>query len=241
MKAKFLYLSIVVLSCLSVSLQSCSKEDEKVFLSLPNAVVTIRPQADESFVMQLDDENQLIADNIAKSPFGKKEVRALVNYTENGAPQGKVQHVTVNWLDSIRTKMPVPDMGDMNNINYGNDPIEIVNDWVTVAEDGYITMRIRTFWGTPGSKHYINLVYKNSTDPLELELRHDARGETNGRWGDALIAFNLNELTQIEGNETRIILKWHSYSGDKSSEFSLKLRPDRLVTGDRPQFTSSVE
>ena len=56
MKAKFLHLSIVVLSCLSVSLQSCSKEDEKVFLSLPNAVVTIRPQADEAVHLSIRQE-----------------------------------------------------------------------------------------------------------------------------------------------------------------------------------------
>ncbi|CEN49242.1 conserved hypothetical protein [Capnocytophaga canimorsus] len=50
----------------------------------------------------------------------------------------------INWIDSIRTKKPVPDLGAENDAKYGNDAIEVVKDWLTVAEDGYLTLRIRT-------------------------------------------------------------------------------------------------
>ncbi len=50
-------------------------------------------------------------------------------------------------MDSIRTKMPVVSAGENNDEKFGNDPIEIVKDWVTIAEDGYLTLRIRTKWG----------------------------------------------------------------------------------------------
>ena len=64
-----------------------------------------------------------------------------------------------------------------------------------MAEDGYLTLRIRTLWSSPHATHVLNLVTgTNPEDPYELELRHDAKGDDNGSWGDALIAFNLNKL-----------------------------------------------
>ena len=58
--------------------------------------------------------------------------------------------VRVNWIDSIATKPMAPNLGDKNKDEYGDDPVEIVRDWVTIAEDGYLTLRFRTYWGTTG-------------------------------------------------------------------------------------------
>ena len=53
-------------------------------------------------------------------------------------------YVNINWLDSIRTKVMAKNLGDSNAKTYGNDPLEVVNDWVSIAEDGYLTLRFRT-------------------------------------------------------------------------------------------------
>ena len=46
-----------------------------------------------------------------------------------------------------------PNLGEEeNNRTYGNDPVEILNDWVTIAEDGYLTLRFATRWGN-GQPH----------------------------------------------------------------------------------------
>ena len=64
---------------------------------------------------------------------------------------------------------------------------------MTVAEDGYLTLRIRTVWGPYGKPHYIDLISGvNPENPFEFELRHDAKGDLNGRIGDGLIVFNLD-------------------------------------------------
>ena len=114
--------------------------------------------------MQLDNETTLYPSNITKSPYGSKEVRALVNYsTDDSRPDGT--GVYVNWLDSIRTKIPAFTT-DNNSQVFGNDPLEIINDWVTVAEDGYLTLRFRTVWGLTNIPHHINLVTGiNPEDP----------------------------------------------------------------------------
>ena len=125
---------------------------------------------------------------------------------------------------------------------YGSDPIEIVRDWVTIAEDGYLTLRVRTLWGGTGKKHNINLLTGTNPDNLyELELRHDALGDTRGTMGDALIAFNLNDLFR-SANPTRMTLKWQSFSGEKSVEFDLRPSSRRpFFLNEIPEMTSRVD
>ena len=226
-------------------LPSCINDDDSSELLRPTALVTVCPNADGSFIMQLDDETLLVPTNLKSSPFGAKEVRALVNYTEtNVSPQDKkLRNVEVNWLDSIRTKLPVETLGEQDAVRFGNDPVEIVQDWVTVAEDGYLTLRIRALWSSPHATHILNLVTgTNPKDPYELELRHDAKGDKNGRWGDALIAFNLNKLHGADAGKAKIKLKWKSFTGDKSAEFEIKMRPlKQQIDANNIQYSNGIE
>jgi hypothetical protein len=74
--------------------------------------------------------------------------------------------------------------------------------------------------------HYINLLTGvNPNDPYEVELRHDANGDIGGSMGDALIAFNLNDLPRKDGQNVKLKLNWKSFNGPKSAEFELYLRP----------------
>ena len=158
MKSIRLFIGAVGLVISALALHSCNDNEYYDYGYLrPTALVTVRPQADGTFFMQLDDFSVLYPENMSESPFGDKEVRALVNYTVNASDKDTrtvYANVHVNWIDSIRTKMPVADLGEENNVvEYGNDPIEIVRDWVTVAEDGYLTLRIRTRWGQRCTPH----------------------------------------------------------------------------------------
>lgn len=234
---KFMICALAFVAALA-TMQSCNNNEYYDYgLLRPTALVTVRPQADGSFFMQLDDFTVLYPENVSKSPFGDKEVRALVNYTisaEEEDTRTSFANVNVNWIDSIRTKQPVEDLGETeNNVTYGNDPIEIVRDWVTVAEDGYLTLRIRTRWGQRCTPHIISLVQGvNPDNPYEFDLHHNAQGDTYGDMGDALIAFNLNDLPRDNGNEVTIKLNWRSFTGYKNTEFTLRLRPDEGDTGD---------
>lgn len=129
--------------------------------------------------------------------------------------------VEVMWIDSIRTKTPVVTFGDDNTEKYGDDPIEIIKDWVTVAEDGFLTMRVRTVWGNTSKKHELNLVQGvNPENPWEFELRHNANGDVYGNYGDALIAFDLNEVTSgADLSGKKITVRWKSFNGTKTHDF----------------------
>lgn len=207
----------------SVTMGSCSTDDDNdwYWSSVPNALVTVKLAGDGCY-LQLDDSTTLLPTNL-KKPFGDKEVRALVNYTVSNQKDPKYSAVVnVNWIDSILTKKPVPSLATEkeNDEKYGNDAVDIVRDWVTLAEDGYLTLRFRTLWG--GVKaHTINLVADvNPKNPYEVELRHNANGDPLLRWGDGLVAFDLNDiLPDTHGKTVKLTIKWKSTAGNKSVDF----------------------
>lgn len=242
MKKVRYFIPALALLASSVMFQSCLDDDDNdTSLGYPTAVVTVCPTLDGGFEMRLDDKTVLYPSNMSSSPYGQKEVRALVNYTvdKNSAAEGNI-FVTVNRLDSIRTKYPAVSLGEADDETFGNDPIEIVRDWVTVAEDGYLTLRFRTLWGPSSTPHYISLLTGvNPDDPFELELRHDAKGDVNGVWKDALIAFNLNLLPRYNGETEKIKLRWNSFTGEKKAEFDICLRP-HIDTDEAETFVSAA-
>lgn len=224
MKKTFKYLAMcAAVAVAGGTLQSCDDDDDYYYYGygMPNALVTVKqiPESD-GFYMQLDEKTTLLPVNMAKSPFDNKEVRALVNYRlADGDPGDYDKAVFVNWIDSIRTKTTVPDMGEDNADKYGNDPVEIVRDWVTIAEDGYLTLRFRTKWGN-GTTHTVNLVSGvNPDDPYEVLFCHDADGDIRGYWGDGLVAFRLDKLPDTGGKTVDLTLRWNSFSGEKSVKF----------------------
>ena len=195
----------------SLGFQSClDDDDDKYAVLVPNALVTVKNASDNSCYLQLDERTTLLPVNMKSSPFGGKEVRALVNYSNVDEPSGVYsQAVHVNWIDSLLTKSMAPNLGEAENDEvYGDDPVEMVADWVTIAEDGYLTLRFRTVWGNPSLKHFVNLISTNNPeDPYEVEFRHNAYGDTYGQAGDGLVAFSLASLPDTEGKTVKLTLK----------------------------------
>ena len=207
-------------------LPSCLDDDDDVSRLYPNALVTVKEAADETVYFQLDETTTLLPVNITSHPFDSKEVRALVNYEEvDDSSEEYDQAVRVNWIDSIRTKPMAPNLGEDNDNEYGNDPVEIVSDWVTIAEDGYLTLRFRTMWSHQGITHYVNLIPTNNPEnPYEVQFKHDANGDVSGRVGDGLVAFRLDQLPDTEGETVKLKLIWDSFNGEKSMEFDYRTR-----------------
>lgn len=231
---------VLMAAVASLGFQSClDDDDDKYAMLLPNALVTVKNASDNSCYLQLDERTTLLPVNMKSSPFGGKEVRALVNYSNVDEPSGAYsQAVYVNWIDSLLTKPMAPNLGEAENDEvYGDDPVEMVADWVTIAEDGYLTLRFRTMWGNPSQKHFVNLISTNNPeDPYEVEFRHNAYGDTYGQAGDGLVAFSLASLPDTEGKTVKLTLKWHSFTGEKSVQFDYCTRQSSLPA--QPGMTS---
>ena len=101
---------LLAMAAVSLGFQSCLDDDDDHYayqVMVPNAIVTVKTTAEDDFFLQLDDTTTLLPVNITTSPFGKKEVRALTNFTPVDQPTGGyTQAVHVNWIDSILTKSP---------------------------------------------------------------------------------------------------------------------------------------
>lgn len=217
---------LIGLAMVAAALQSCDVTDDDNTSYMPNALVTVKTDDGGRTYFQLDETSTLFPDNITETLFDGKEVRALVSYKElDKETAGYSKTVAVNWIDSIRTKDVVMLQPGESIDAYGHDGIDIVNDWVTVLEDGYLTLRVRTVWGNVGHRHELNLVGNvNADDPLEVELRHDAKGDTYGRLGDALIAFRLKDLAPEAASIQRLTVKWRSMDGvEKKAEVKVPL------------------
>lgn len=240
MKTLKLFLMATGVLFTSLTFQSCLNDDDNYYGGNyhPNALVTVKPLSDKSFFLQLDDTTTLLPVNIASSPFGDKEVRALVNCKFVNEPSKEYSKaVYINWIDSILTKQIAPDLGVKNDSIYGNDRVEILKDWVTIAEDGYLTLRFKTLWGDRSKAHFVNLlVSQNPENPYEVEFRHNAYGDVHGVEGYGLVAFKLDKLPDTGGKKVKLKLKWKSFSGDKSAEFDYctrKSTPSKAYISDK--------
>ena len=227
---------LMVVALTAVSLQSCDDDDDDYYPTFNLATVTLKaPKVDGGkWFMQLDDSTTLEATNIASHPYDNRELRAYIRYNDikdmASAPAStsaiqKMYSVNVLTIDTILTKKMDP-MVENTAEEYGSDPVEVVNSWETVAEDGYMNIRFRTRFGYNG-KHRMTLVHRTyAEDPYTVEFLHDANGDTNGQVADGMVAFRLDDSFNEGNDPIEITLKWKSYSGEKSAKFKYTPRKD---------------
>ena len=227
---KYSKLNLLGLAIAFIALPSCMDSDNDVPQSYSTALVTVKSTPDNKTFLQLDDQTTLFPQNFTSQLYGGKEVRALMSFNElDKQTPGFSKTVHVNWIDSIRTKDMITLQENTTIEKYGNDPLEIVNDWVTIAEDGYLTLRLRTLWGNTGKAHNFNLIGNiNPGNPFELELCHNANGDIHGKLGDALIAFRLSALPKQYPPDQKLTLKWKSFDGSFKQAY-FKISPWALV------------
>ena len=208
----------------AVTLQSCDNDDD-CYPSFYLATVTLKASQAEGakWFMQLDDSTVIYAKNIASHPYENKELRAYIRYNElerNMVSSKFPPEYTANILtiDTILTKKMDPMVENMAG-EYGDDPVEVVDSWETVAEDGYMNIRFRTRWGN-NIKHRVTLVHRtDADDPYTVEFIHNANGDINGQVADGIVAFRLDDCFNEGDKPVEITLKWKSYSGEKSAKF----------------------
>lgn len=235
---------VMMAAVLTLGLQSCLDDDNEYQRVLANMLVTVKPQTDGSFYLQLDEKTTLKPINLATSPYGDKEVRALANCEVVNEPSGMyTKSVMIHWIDSILTKPMAANLDvHANDSIYGTDPVEIVRDWVTIAEDGYLTLRFTSLRGRTNTRHFVNLIStKNPENPYEVEFRHNAFGDTSGVLVDGLVAFRLDSLPDTNGETVKLRLKWNSYEGPKSVDFDYCSRKSTPVSASMIQDKGALK
>ena len=229
MKTTFLNITAVTLAI--TMLQSCLKSNDDYSELVPNAVVTVKPDGN-SFYLQLDDETVLYPSNLTKSPFGDKEVRAFTNYKDDKNIDGK-KTVIVNWLREMLTQETDESKGskEADIKEYGNDPVEIINLFPTVCEDGYLTLRFEAPWSRNSAvQHRISLITgTDKDDPYTVVLRHNAFDDEQDVIATSYVSFRLDKLPDTKGETVTLKVKFLSPEGEKTAKFDYKTRPSDSV------------
>lgn len=224
MKTLKSFLLVLGTVLVSSTLYSCLNDDDGY--SLDNygvGVATVKPYGD-AFYLQWDDSTTFWpAAGVLSPDFDtSKERRAFINYTLLGP--GKDLNIEqdyvirLNRIDTVLTKSIAEDLGERNDEYYGKDPLKIVSAWIV---DGYLNIQFATYFDY-GSKHFMNLIQTNESNPYELEFRHNAFGSTSGAEGWGLVAFRLNSLPETEGKTVKMKIKYNSFVGEDFKELDYK-------------------
>ena len=165
--------------------------------------------------------------------------RVLVNYTildEILDDAGEIEsyYVKVNSIEDILMK-GVMDITPENEDSIGNDPIVVVDYWMT---DSLLSFKLK-YWGY-NEIHFLNLVKQpgdilTENQPIELELRHNANDDDDAIYYTAYVSFSLNSL-RIEGlDSVRFVVTATDFDGVEFSEegvFDYSDLPDVIDNGE---------
>ena len=124
------------------------------------------------------------------------------------------QYGLLDWFDFVE-KGPV-----VNERGEGDDGVDVLADWMTSLEDGFLTLHIQTWWGYETRRHAFRLVAGiNPDDPYELLLQHFANNDAKSFQADALVCFDLlNALPRPnDPDNTTVTLKWTNDTGQTES------------------------
>jgi hypothetical protein len=90
----------------------------------------------------------------------------------------------------------------INSATY-SDPMDIVTDWMTCLEDGFLTLHYMI--PTSGEKKHEFSLYRSLYDYNQYYLIHQADGDTKGSVKDGIVCFDVsNALSKTEGKTVEL-------------------------------------
>ena len=117
--------------------------------------------------------------------------------------------ILVEWASPL----DVGSVGDLTAKSRGEDPVDIILDWMTSLEDGFFTLH----YSIPASgnvKHDFTLYRGESKDVFILS--HDAHGDTKGSLMDGLVCFDVSSLLpDTEGKTVKLYLDYIDLNNTK--------------------------
>lgn len=189
---------------------SCDNDDsDDAPTRVYNALVTVCSTKNGTMLV-VNDTLTVNPVNVTSALYEKSEVRALISMA-NVSPNDKLvdgQSVRLLTIDTIRTK-PSTLWTETLDKQLGNAPVVIMNDWMTVAEDGYLTLRFTIMTGTKNAAHSFHLLKgRDPEKPYELELRHTDRGDYGSRYVEGVVAFDIKDILPV-GTDKKVQLAVH--------------------------------
>lgn len=195
-------------------LAACSKGEMPDYQSAPQdsdkpasgelytAIVTQKCDAQGKVFFQLDDENIAYPTNFDGTYTGLR--RLICKITLSGST------CYLHWMDYL-TEAPF-----VASATIPDDGLELLDDWMTSVEDGFLTVHYRSWWGDGSTPHSLEVV--QGEHPYELYLRHSRNGDEALSEADALVYFDINSLPSTEGDYVYLTLNWTTGEGTAASK-----------------------
>jgi hypothetical protein len=221
-------LSIAFIATAAIFSTACNDDDDDcIWITDPPynfiSIVTVKTLDTGETYFQLDDETTVEPVNWT-NPY-KDDIRIFADLEILRDTSEKFSRkVRVLRTEDILTKDAISSTSDSADVILQNqDPVEILNNWKTVSEDGFMTINFSTRWGHTDRPHYVNLV-KTSDDPLTFRFCHDSNGDRGHEMRQGMVAFDIADLIpESEGNTGKFTLTWESFSGEKEADFDFDL------------------
>ena len=159
------------------------------------AVATLRSK-DGVRYLQLDPKSVgyvVNPESVADVPDGTRLFLQYKSFRADDKPSFCTESVWVDWVSPL-------DVGEVAASPVGKgDPVDIVTDWITSLEDGFLTLHY-VIRGSGKEKHGFTLCATD--DPTKFVLVHDAKGETEGSPTDGIVCFPVDGLLPDTGGST---------------------------------------
>ena len=168
------------------------------------AVATLRSRDGIRF-LQLDPQSVGYIVNQKEVSDIQDKTRVFVQYKSVASerPVFCTESVWVDWATSL-------DVGSRSLLTfeeaYSNEsflataPVDIVLDWITSLEDGFLTLHY-TIPASGENKHSFTL-FRSWEQGYHFFLVHDAQGDTEGPLTDGIVCFPVENLLPDTGGET---------------------------------------
>lgn len=204
---KLKLMTLFFLIALTPIFQSCLDDNDSDYYNDSFAISTINvlDQDKKDFYFTLDDGSKMYPSE--KPGMGNYEVkdgqRAFVLFKElDQKIDGYKYNIQVRNIVDILTK-DIVDLTSDNVSDIGDDPINATYMWVA---QGFLTIEFQ-YYGTHSSdkKHFLNLVVNKlpegtegdaDSDYLELEFRHNKKGDEPVALGEGYVSFKLDKIAE---------------------------------------------
>lgn len=216
---------VIIISILSIGVVSCSLEDEGYPIDniwIGFGIFYKDNATSLGYKVKLDNKEEIIpiATNLNLGNF-TDSCRVLVNYTILSDIADTLDYnkyyVKINMMQDILMK-GIIDITPAIEDSIGNDPIIVKDAWLS---GGLLNFELK-YWGY-NKKHFINLVKQpgeitTDSQPIELELRHNANNDLAGTLYIAYVSFDLSAIKIANTDSVKFKVTATDYNGDVYSD-----------------------
>ena len=129
--------------------------------------------------------------------------------TQNAFPDFCTEAVHIQWVSAL-------EVGERYIISFeeayseesflSTDPLDIVQDWITTLEDGFLTLHYAI--PSSGDKKHTFALYRSWESGNHFYLVHDAQGDRYGGQTDGIVCFPLENLFPDEAGARTLTLHY---------------------------------